>query len=113
MWTETERDGMSFLVAHGEGVWRGFGLGPRHGTAGDDDACGTIDCSEGTPCTTGVGSPLTQGSSGGPWVYLSDDGYHYANGLNSYSYTNCNYNMFSPYFDSKIWDLYQEAKNLQ
>ena len=74
---------------------------------------GTIDCSEGTPCTTGVGSPLTQGSSGGPWVYLSDDGYHYANGLNSYSYTNCNYNMFSPYFDSKIWDLYQEAKNLQ
>ena len=74
---------------------------------------GATDCSEGSPCTTGVGSPLTQGSSGGPWVYVSDDGGRYANGLNSYSYLNCPYNMFSPYFDSQVWDLYQQAKGYQ
>jgi hypothetical protein len=75
-------------------------------------AYGEDDCSSGQPCTMGVGSPLTGGSSGGPWL-LADvvDGV-YVNGLNSYGYDApaCTQNMYSPYFSQNTWTLYQAVK---
>lgn len=69
---------------------------------------GYDDCTSGPPCTIGVGSPFTGGSSGGPWV-VSQDGELYANGVNSYYYLDCDSTMYSPYFDQLIWDLFQSA----
>lgn len=69
---------------------------------------GARDCSSGRPCTVAVGSPLTGGSSGGPWIFERDDDV-YANGLNSYGYRNCKQNMYSPYFGAEVWNLYKEA----
>lgn len=73
---------------------------------------GYDDCTSGPPCTMGVGSPFTGGSSGGPWV-LIQDGDLFANGLNSYFYFSCETTMYSPYFDQTIWDLFQSAKATQ
>jgi hypothetical protein len=69
-------------------------------------AYGYRDCSAGNPCTVGVGSPLTPGSSGGPWVMIADNAYS-ANGVNSYKYNNCDYNMHSPYFGADVWSLFE------
>ena len=77
---------------------------------GDD--LGARDCNSGQPCTIAVGSPLTGGSSGGPWIYQQDGG-NYANGLNSYKYTNCASNMYSPYFGQDVWNLFQNAISRQ
>jgi len=60
----------------------------------------------GEPPMLGVGSPLTQGASGGPWIYES-----YVNGINSYLLLDCRDTVFSPYFDNVIWDRFQEIKN--
>lgn len=73
---------------------------------------GVRDCSSGNPCTVAVGSPLTGGSSGGPWIFQRD-GDGYANGLNSYGYRNCNQNMYSPYFGAEVWSLFQDAVGRQ
>lgn len=66
-----------------------------------------------TPNTIGIGSPQTGGSSGGPWIgtfYPDKAGkMNYANGVNSYKYTGYNYEMFSPYFDSEIKKLRDQA----
>ena len=78
-------------------------------------AFGTYDYWGGYPSnpTIGVGSNMLGGCSGGPWIYYYD-GYGYmANGVNSYGYTDCNYTMFSPYFNTDIWDGYQYALTLQ
>lgn len=73
---------------------------------------GARDCSVGEPCTMAAGSPLTGGSSGGPWIEVRSDG-GYASGLNSYVYRDCKYNMYSPYFGSDVWGLYQDALGRQ
>ena len=72
-------------------------------------AFGYQDCSVGIPCDLGVGSPFTGGSSGGPWVLYQDDGMPYANGLNSYRYSNCGENMYSPYFGDDVKSLWDEV----
>ncbi len=74
-------------------------------------AFGYRDCSSGTPCDLGVGSPFTGGSSGGPWALYLDDGMPYANGLNSYTYSNCDQNMFSPYFGDDVKSMLEEIMN--
>ena len=43
---------------------------------------GARDCGFGGPCTVAVGSPLTGGSSGGPWIN-QQQGDNFANGVNS------------------------------
>jgi hypothetical protein len=73
---------------------------------------GYDDCTSGPPCTMGVGSAFTGGSSGGPWVQ-NQNGDLYANGVNSYYYNDCATTMYSPYFDQTIWDLFQSAKAMQ
>lgn len=80
--------------------------------AKNTSAWGADDCTSGPPCTMGVGSPFTGGSSGGPWV-LNQDGELLANGLNSYFYYDCTTTMYSPFFDQVIWDLFQSAKATQ
>jgi V8-like Glu-specific endopeptidase len=80
--------------------------------AKNTSAWGYDDCTSGPPCTMGVGSSFTGGSSGGPWV-LNQDGDLYANGVNSYYYNDCATTMYSPYFDQTIWDLFQDAKATQ
>lgn len=72
---------------------------------------GDADCDEGTPCRMAVGSPLTEGSSGGPWC-LNNDNILYANGVNSQHNTVCPIT-YSPYFNDKIKDLYNAAKSYQ
>jgi len=80
--------------------------------AKNTSAWGYDDCTSGPPCTMGVGSSFTGGSSGGPWV-LNQNGELFANGLNSYYYYSCETTMYSPYFDQTIWDLFQAAKATQ
>ncbi|HEA67047.1 MAG TPA: hypothetical protein ENI07_09545 [Desulfobacterales bacterium] len=57
------------------------------------------------PATIGIGSNMTGGSSGGPWVrvFFPDRGgaVNYANGVNSYKYGLQPGAIYSPYFD--IW----------
>lgn len=71
-------------------------------------AYGARECASGNPCPIAVGSPLTGGSSGGPWIYEQNGGL-FANGLNSFKRSNCNANMHSPYFGQEAWDLFQNA----
>lgn len=71
-------------------------------------AYGARDCGSGNPCPITVGSPLTGGSSGGPWIYEENGGL-FANGLNSFKRTNCSANMNSPYFGQEAWNLFQNA----
>lgn len=71
-------------------------------------AYGARECASGNPCPIAVGSPLTGGSSGGPWIY-EQDGNLLANGLNSFKRSNCNANMHSPYFGQEVWNLFQNA----
>lgn len=52
------------------------------------------------PAPMGVGSNLTGGSSGGPWVASFSKFGGFVNGVNSYKYTNQQLQMYSPYFDS-------------
>ncbi len=80
--------------------------------AKNTSAWGYDDCTSGPPCTMGVGSSFTGGSSGGPWV-LNQGGDLFANGVNSYYYLSCETTMYSPYFDQTIWDLFQSAKATQ
>ena len=71
-------------------------------------AYGARECATGNPCAIVVGSPLTGGSSGGPWIY-EEGGVLYANGLNSFKRSSCPANMHSPYFAQDAWNLYQNA----
>lgn len=71
-------------------------------------AFGARDCALGNPCTIAVGSVLNPGASGGPWIY-QEGGSLVANGLNSHKRTNCNSNMYSPYFGQEVWNLLQNA----
>lgn len=75
-------------------------------------AYGARDCAYGNPCTIAVGSPLTGGSSGGPWVAEQNGGL-FANGINSHKRTNCDFNMYSPYFGQEAWNLFQNAVGRQ
>lgn len=69
------------------------------------------DCSKGSPCRMVVSSPLSQGSSGGPWC-LNQNNVLYANGVNSQYAPVCPATA-SPYFDSHIVKLYNTAKSYQ
>lgn len=98
-------------------TWEQYGYpseAPFDGTklAKNTSAWGYDDCTTGPPCTMGVGSSFTGGSSGGPWL-LNQNGDLYANGVNSYFYNSCETTMYSPYFDQTVWDLFQAAKATQ
>jgi hypothetical protein len=63
------------------------------------------------PDTTAIGTLMTGGCSGGPWVLKFMNG-NYANGLNSYIYTTPNQpqQIYSPYFDTWVYtNLYKVA----
>lgn len=64
-----------------------------------------IDCSM-SPCTTGIGTRQTGGSSGGPWLInykiLTYGSFNLANGVNSYVYTARPRVIYTPYFDSSV-----------
>lgn len=64
---------------------------------------GSVGCS---PNPVGVGSDLTGGSSGGPWIWKFGTG-NYVNGNNSYRMSNKPQEMFSPYFNDNAKSLYQ------
>jgi len=62
-----------------------------------------------SPATQGVGNDLTPGCSGGPWILSFGYG-NYANGVNSYRYTNHPLEMYSPHYDTltkNLWDTAQ------
>lgn len=58
----------------------------------------------GTPKPVGVGSNLTGGSSGGPWI-VGFGSKNYLNGCNSYHRTSNPEEMFSPYFNENAKSL--------
>jgi len=66
----------------------------------------------GTPAPVAVGSGLTQGCSGGPWVEIYN-GHNYANGVNSFFTVSCPRNMYSPYFGENVYNLLHSAVNRQ
>lgn len=58
-----------------------------------------------SPNPIGIGTDMTGGCSGGPWIYKFDQyagAFNYVNGVNSYKYINPNqpYQIYSPYFGS-------------
>lgn len=55
---------------------------------------------------------MTPGCSGGPWV-VSKSQNVYANGLNSFRYTNEPGTMYSPYFGQGFLNLYEAVKSLR
>ena len=66
-----------------------------------------------TPNTPGIGTTQLGGCSGGPWIrYFVPGGtneYNLANGVNSYSLEDKDYEIFAPYFDSSVKALKDEA----
>lgn len=63
-----------------------------------------------SPSPIGVGSDLTGGSSGGPWVMKFGTG-NYVNGLNSYRRSNKKDEMYSPYFNNNAKSLFNLLKS--
>jgi len=61
------------------------------------------------PRPTGVGSDLTGGSSGGPWI-LRFGTANYVNGVNSYRRRSRPQEMFSPYFDNNAKSLFDTIR---
>jgi V8-like Glu-specific endopeptidase len=59
----------------------------------------------GYPAPVVVGSALTPGASGGPWLLAAAEGY-YANGVNSGRLAACSEAVMSPYFDYTFGTLY-------
>jgi hypothetical protein len=66
----------------------------------------------GTPMPTAVGSILTQGASGGPWIVTDADNI-YANGVNSAKPVSCAETTISPYFGEDAWNMYIYARDNQ
>ncbi|MDJ0657911.1 MAG: hypothetical protein QNJ42_00300 [Crocosphaera sp.] len=65
---------------------------------------GSVNCS---PKPVGVGSDLTGGSSGGPWI-LKFGTKNYVNGCNSYRRSRNSQEMFSPYFNNNAKSLFDQ-----
>jgi len=72
---------------------------------------GGEDCSAGQPCRIVVGSGMSEGSSGGPWI-LWQDNIPYANSVQSQVMASCE-GAVSPYFDTHAGDLFGSAQSLQ
>jgi V8-like Glu-specific endopeptidase len=74
------------------------------------------DCSQGSPCTSGIGSGQRPGSSGGPWIRVfypnASGANNYANGVFSYYYYSQPNGIYSPYFDSAIYSFRNTAVGL-
>lgn len=68
----------------------------------------------GVPCSpkpVGVGSDLTGGSSGGPWV-LKFGTSNYLNGVNSYRRSSKPQEMFSPFFNNNAKSLFDAVRKI-
>lgn len=68
---------------------------------------GSVGCS---PNPVGVGSDLTGGSSGGPWIWKFGAG-NFLNGNNSYRRSTKPQEMFSPLFNNNAKALYDTLRN--
>lgn len=64
-----------------------------------------------SPAPIGVGSDLTGGSSGGPWI-LKFGTSNYLNGVNSYRRRSKPQEMFSPYFNNNAKSLFDTVRNI-
>lgn len=62
-----------------------------------------------SPKPVGVGSDLTGGSSGGPWIVRFETA-NYLNGNNSYRRRSKPQEMFSPYFNGNAKSLYDQLR---
>ncbi len=58
-----------------------------------------------SPNPVAIGCDMTGGCSGGPWIFRWLSG-NYLNGVNAYRYTNHPLELFSPYFNSYVKNLY-------
>lgn len=64
------------------------------------------------PQAIAIGSALTPGSSGGPWVLLREDG-PYANSVTSFHLVSCPETKGGPYFDTDIYEMYERLRDSQ
>jgi len=55
---------------------------------------------------------MTGGSSGGPWLISLNNTFGYINVHNDFKYTNDNYHMYSPYYDSDWYNVFNTAQHL-
>lgn len=54
---------------------------------------------------------MTGGSSGGPWLISYNGTFGYVNGHNDFKYTNDPAHMYSPYYDSEWYTVFNAAQN--
>lgn len=63
------------------------------------------------PDTNGVGCDMTPGCSGGGWIWQFRLGtYGYVNGHNDYYYIGYEQALFSPYYDTSVYNLWNAAQ---
>ena len=82
-------DGNSIYYCNGTGTSFGF----------DDGSVVSVTCD------------MTGGSSGGPWLISLNGSFGYINGHNDFKYTNDNSHMYSPYYDSDWYNVFNTAQN--
>ncbi len=59
-----------------------------------------------------VSCDMTGGSSGGPWLISLNGTFGYVNGHNDFKYTSDPSHMYSPYYDSDWYNVFNTAQNL-
>ncbi len=69
----------------------------------------TTDSSQGSPATTGIDCNMNGGSSGGGWLIRRNNTW-YLNGHVSYRYSTLPDVLFSPYYDSFVRNIYNQAQ---
>jgi V8-like Glu-specific endopeptidase len=59
----------------------------------------------------GIPCDMTGGSSGGPWLISYSGAFGYVNGHNDFKYNNDSAHMYSPYYDSDWFNVFNSAQN--
>jgi hypothetical protein len=58
-----------------------------------------------------ISCDMTGGSSGGPWLISIGGAFGYVNGHNDFKYNNDPAHMYSPYYDSDWFAVFNAAQN--
>lgn len=62
------------------------------------------------PATMSIACDMTGGSSGGGWLISHNGSFGYLNGHNDYKYANDSQHMYSPYYGSDWYNVYDQAQ---
>lgn len=75
-----------------------------------DSPTTTVDIRQGKPRPIGIACNMNEGSSGGGWL-VQLNGTWFLNGNTSYSYASVPDTLFSPYYDSYVKTIFNQAEN--